>query len=55
MKKSLLLSLALIFLSQVAIAETVPDKVKQSLEAVAPGYDPDSIELTPLSGLYQLW
>ncbi len=53
MNKTFLLSLTLIFLSNVAVAETVPDKIKQSLDAVAPGYDPDSIRLTPLSGLYE--
>jgi len=53
MNKTFLLSLTLIFLSNVAIAETVPDKVKQRLDSVVPGYDPDSIRLTPLSGLYE--
>ncbi len=53
MNKTFLISLTLIFLSNAAIAESIPDKVKQRLDAVAPGYDPDSIRLTPLSGLYE--
>jgi thiol:disulfide interchange protein DsbC len=53
MNKSFFLSLTLIFLSNVAIAATVPDKVLQRLNAVVPGYDPDSVKLTPLSELYE--
>ncbi|MCK5360014.1 MAG: DsbC family protein [Gammaproteobacteria bacterium] len=53
MKKIYLLPLALILLSNLATAGTIPDKVKQSLDTVAPGYDPDSIKLTPLAGLYE--
>ena len=53
MNKTFLLSLTLIFLSNIAVAETVPDNIKQSLDAIVPGYDPDSIKQTPLSGLYE--
>ena len=53
MKKIYFLPLALILLSNLAAAEAIPDKVKKSLDAIAPGYDADSIKLTPLSGLYE--
>jgi thiol:disulfide interchange protein DsbC len=53
MNKIFLLALTLIFFSNLATAETVPEKVKQRLAEVAPGYDVDSIKSTPLSGLYE--
>jgi thiol:disulfide interchange protein DsbC len=53
MNKIFLLPLTLIFFSNLATAETVPEKVKQRLAEVAPGYDVDSIKSTPLSGLYE--
>lgn len=53
MNKIFFFPLALIFLSNAAIAGTTPDKVKQRLDAVVPGYDADSVKQTPVAGLYE--
>ena len=53
MNKIFFLPLALIIFSNVTHAETIPDPVKQRLEKAVPGYDTDSIKLTPVPGLYE--
>ena len=51
--RPLLFSFVLLFLSSSVFAGDVPAKVKQSLDIIVPGYDAESVKLTPIPGLYE--